>query len=115
MLDVSIAYHKTLTRNSSAVVSDLTQPIHAAVAQLGHLPKLQRLFLVGNRIESLKEISSLHALSVLDLKCNYVSKLTEVKLLAHNARLHTLTLSGNQVARISTYRKVCSKVLILRR
>lgn len=72
---------------------------------MGGLIKLQKLRLIGNRVQSLKGVSGLQRLSELDLKCNYLSKIADVRTLAANTELRFLTLQGNPVAKQSTYRK----------
>ena len=62
------------------------------------------LLAAGNRIGSLHGLSSMGMLECLDLKCNYVERLAEVRVLSLNAALRVLTLQGNPVAKQSNYR-----------
>ena len=76
----------------------------ASTEHLGSLRSLQRLLLVGNRVDSVGELSELPQLSDLDLKFNYITKMAEVRKLAHNPQLRSLMLHGNPVAKLPTYR-----------
>ena len=78
----------------------------ASTEHLGSLRSLQRLLLVGNRVDSVGELSELPQLSDLDLKFNYITKMAEVRKLAHNPQLRSLMLHGNPVAKLPTYRAV---------
>jgi Leucine-rich repeat (LRR) protein len=63
------------------------------------LSQLQVLLLGGNRISSLLGLASLGRLELLDARFNYVEKPSELRLLAINASLRTLSLQGARHAR----------------
>ena len=83
---------------------NLSYNLITSCAPLETLTQLQVVLLGGNRISSLVGLVSLARLELLDLRFNYVEKPSELRLLAMNASLRTLTLQGNPVAKQSNYR-----------
>jgi hypothetical protein len=75
-----------------------------SAADFERLGSLKVLLLPGNRISALHGLAALSRLEVLDLKFNYIDKPAEVRLLALNSQLRSLTLEGNPVAKLPTYR-----------
>ena len=109
LMHLNVAYNRL---ESAATVGGLTCMVElnlgynllTDVQPIEALTQLQVLLLAGNRISTLQGLTSLQALEVLDLKFNYIERPHELRLLSLNARLRTLTLQGNPVAKLPSYR-----------
>ena len=111
---------------SRLVELNLGYNLLSSITELEGLIGLRVLLLAGNRLSALHGLAGMRDLELLDLRHNYVrtpsfapppvaqpptgrifhqvSKLHDVRLLALNASLHTLSLAGNPVAKLSTFR-----------
>ncbi|KAL1496165.1 hypothetical protein AB1Y20_014782 [Prymnesium parvum] len=89
---------------TSLVELNLGYNLLTSVAPLERLANLQVLLLPANRISALHGLAALSRLSLLDLKHNYIDKVAEVRLLSLNPELKTLSLQGNPVTKLVTYR-----------
>ena len=104
---------------SAAGVANLTQLIElnlsynllTSCAPFEKLTQLQVLLLGGNRISSLVGLEGLAVLELLDVRFNYIEKQSELRLLALNATLRTLTLQGNPLAKSQNYRASVATIL----
>ena len=75
------------------------------VSQLSSgLPSLQVLLLADNRITALHGIASLASLTTLDLQRNLIARVSDARLLTLNPQLSDLSLGGNPLTSLPTYR-----------
>lgn len=89
---------------TSLVELNLGYNLVTSLTPLANLAQLQVLLVAGNRIDTLDGLAPLKFLELLDLRHNYISQVEEVRLLALNSRLRTLSLSGNPVTRLDSFR-----------
>lgn len=106
LLHLNAAYNRVESVESLAALSrlvelNLSYNLLTSLQPLEQCVHLQVLLVAGNRIGSLQGLASLALLECLDLKCNYVERLPEVRLLSLNAALRVLTLQGNPVAKVA--------------
>ena len=100
-----------LQKLTALVELSLGYNLLTSVACFERLCNLEILLLPGNRISTLHGLSALSKLGVLDLKFNYIDRVPEVRLLALNAKLRSLSLGGNAVAKLPTYRSSTIAIL----
>ena len=109
MLHLNASYNRVQSAEGAGRLTQLVElnlgyNLITSLQPLERLTHLQVLLAAGNRIGSLHGLSSMGMLECLDLKCNYVERLAEVRVLSLNAALRVLTLQGNPVAKQSNYR-----------
>jgi len=109
LLHLNLGYNRlehvgALSSLTSLVELNLGYNLITSLAPVERLSGLQVLLVAGNRIETLDGLAALASLELLDVRHNYIAALEEVRLLALNARLRTLSLGGNPVARNASYR-----------
>ena len=116
LLHLNAAYNRLESVDGIGALTQLAElnlsyNLLTSCAPLEALLQLQLLFVGGNRIASLNGLASLARLELIDLRFNYVEKAADLRLLALNAALYTLTLQGNPVSKLPNYRALVASTL----
>ena len=116
LLHLNLSYNRLEDVNAinslhNVVELNLSYNLLTSIAPLETLTNLQVLLAAGNRLSECIGLTGLTELELLDMRHNYISKIADVRPLALNTKLRTLSLVGNPVAKQAGFRSAIINML----